>query len=197
MASVFDVADYIISRCPSAQSDWTKLQKLVYYAQAWSLAWDNRPLFEERIEAWKNGPVTRALYRRQRHEVGKRGDPGRLVPEALMTIDAVVDAFGKKPGAWLSELAHRERPWIEARQGLPPEARSDNEISLETMRSWYKPQAAGQKVLSPEYIRGLEILVETPIEDIADLTGGETVPGDSVLKWLEGSGDLEGDEWGV
>jgi len=39
-----------------------KLHKLVCYAQAWSLVWDERPLFEDPIEAWANGPVAPALY---------------------------------------------------------------------------------------------------------------------------------------
>ncbi|WP_307850044.1 MULTISPECIES: type II toxin-antitoxin system antitoxin SocA domain-containing protein [unclassified Saccharopolyspora] len=34
-----------------------KLQKLVYYSQAWHLVWDERPLFDEPVQAWANGPV--------------------------------------------------------------------------------------------------------------------------------------------
>jgi len=43
-----------------------KLQKLAYYSQAWSLVWDEKALFPEKIEAWANGPVVRALYDRHR-----------------------------------------------------------------------------------------------------------------------------------
>lgn len=39
-----------------------KLQKLVYYAHAWCLAIKKRPLINERIEAWKFGPVVPSLY---------------------------------------------------------------------------------------------------------------------------------------
>ncbi len=39
-----------------------KLQKLVYYCQAWNVVWEREPLFPEAIEAWINGPVVRALY---------------------------------------------------------------------------------------------------------------------------------------
>jgi uncharacterized phage-associated protein len=54
VASVFDVAQYILRK----QGGMTtmKLQKLVYYAQAWSLVWDEEPLFDQPIEAWSNGP---------------------------------------------------------------------------------------------------------------------------------------------
>ena len=64
MANVHDVAAYILGRCGPMTA--MKLQKLVYYSQAWSLVWDERPLFPESIEAWANGPVVPALYDRHR-----------------------------------------------------------------------------------------------------------------------------------
>jgi uncharacterized phage-associated protein len=40
-----------------------KLQKLVYFAHGWFLALNpGQPLISERVEAWKYGPVIRALY---------------------------------------------------------------------------------------------------------------------------------------
>ena len=60
MASVFDVAKYILNK--KGRMSPMKLQKLVYYSQCWSLAWDDKPLFNNRIEAWANGPVVRDLY---------------------------------------------------------------------------------------------------------------------------------------
>ena len=60
--SVLDVAAYILDK-RGKMSTW-KLQKLCYYAQAWSLVWDEEPLFEENIEAWANGPVVPRLYRK-------------------------------------------------------------------------------------------------------------------------------------
>ncbi|MCG7276629.1 Panacea domain-containing protein [Corynebacterium singulare] len=50
MARVNDVARYILENVDSGVSTM-KLQKLVYYAQAWSLVWDEKPLFNSRIEA--------------------------------------------------------------------------------------------------------------------------------------------------
>src|ERR1700689_4301222 len=57
--SVLDVASYILEKQPLTA--W-KLQKLVYYCQAWSLVWDEQPLFKERVLAWANGPVVKELY---------------------------------------------------------------------------------------------------------------------------------------
>ena len=39
-----------------------KLQKLIYYAHAWHLAIEDKPLIEENIEAWSWGPVVRSIY---------------------------------------------------------------------------------------------------------------------------------------
>jgi len=39
-----------------------KLQKLVYIAHGWCLAFSKSPLIEDRIEAWEFGPVIRRLY---------------------------------------------------------------------------------------------------------------------------------------
>ena len=60
MASAFDVAAYILEN--QGEMTTLKLQKLVYYAQAWSLSLDKTPLFDEKIEAWPNGPVVKDLY---------------------------------------------------------------------------------------------------------------------------------------
>jgi uncharacterized phage-associated protein len=42
--------------------DQMKLQKLLFYANAWYLAYESRPLFEENFEAWPWGPVLRDIY---------------------------------------------------------------------------------------------------------------------------------------
>ncbi len=42
-----------------------KLHKLLYYCQAWSLAFGRGPLFPQNsFQAWVHGPVSRAIYDR-------------------------------------------------------------------------------------------------------------------------------------
>ena len=129
MASVHDVARHILDQlAPSAFGDrvtaW-KLQKLVYYAQAWSLVWDEQPLFDEEIQAWANGPVCPDLYKQHRgrfrlYAGDITGDPSRLTFDESETVDAVLQYYGHKTGRWLSDLTHMERPlegcaWIAGR----------------------------------------------------------------------------------
>src|SRR5262245_22818397 len=124
MVSAHDVAAYILRR--KGEMTAMKLQKLVYYAQAWSLVWDEEPLFKERVEAWVNGPVVPELYREHRGmfrvSSWPKGDPENLTAQQRQTVDAVLSYYGDKPSQWLSDLTHREAPWIEARNGLAPAA---------------------------------------------------------------------------
>ncbi len=139
MATVHDVAAYILNEAGPMTA--MKLQKLAYYSQAWSLVWDERPLFKTRVEAWANGPVVPALYQvhRGRFKVTHwpRGNPSRLSEEQRESVDAVLGYYGPKSSQWLSELTHRERPWSEARGGLAPGERGSSVISHAAMAEYY------------------------------------------------------------
>jgi uncharacterized phage-associated protein len=118
-----------------------KLQKLVYYSQAWSLVWDEKPLFSARIQAWANGPVVPALYRLHRGQFKvaswPEGDAKRLNSDERDTVNAVLDFYGDKSSQWLSDLTHREEPWLKARNGLAPNEPGHNDISLGLMAEYY------------------------------------------------------------
>ncbi len=139
MASVHDVAAYILDR-QGSMSTW-KLQKLVYYSQAWHLAWEETPLFSESIEAWANGPVAPELYKRHRGQFSvdgwEHGEAARLADREQAIIDAVLAGYGELTGRQLSHLTHSETPWREARGDLPPTARSDEEIRHSSMLAFY------------------------------------------------------------
>jgi uncharacterized phage-associated protein len=142
MAAVFDVAKYILEKLRGTTH--MKLQKLVYYSQAWSLVWDERPIFEAQIEAWANGPVVPMLYRQLKgsFEV-KAGNlpPGsnssRLSPAEKETIDAVLGYYADKGSQWLSDLTHMEPPWRNARKGLSDGERGSRVIALADMAEYY------------------------------------------------------------
>ena len=140
MATVFDVAKYILE-CNGPMSTM-KLQKLCYYSQAWSLAWDDAPLFDEDFEAWVNGPVCPALFYAYQGQFSARpdamrGDSSVLTSSQKETINTVLGHYGDKNAQWLSQLTHLESPWQEARKGIPAGSRSTKIITKESMAMYY------------------------------------------------------------
>ncbi len=139
MPSVLDVAQTILEL--HGEMTTMKLQKLVYYSQAWNIAWNDNTLFPEKIEAWADGPVTPELYKRHAGQFRIRSIPGgsssKLSEHEKETIKKVIAFYGDKSPQWLSDLTHEEDPWRNARQGTPDGARSDAEISPQAMGAYY------------------------------------------------------------
>lgn len=144
MTDVFDVAQYILQKQGAMTT--MKLQKLVYYSQAWSLVWDEKPIFHEVIEAWASGPVVRELYLEHRgsfliSSLGQ-GNIDNLNREERDTIDAVLSAYGDKSAQWLSDLSHMEQPWMSAREGISVGENCENEITHASMEEYYSALAS-------------------------------------------------------
>ena len=80
MTTVQDVAAYILAK--KGELPAMKLQKLLYYAQAWSLVWDDAPLFPESVEAWANGRVLPDLYQHHKGQfMAIAGNPRKSHPD--------------------------------------------------------------------------------------------------------------------
>jgi len=140
MASVQDVAAYILEK--QGQMTAMKLQKLVYYSQAWSLVWDEKPLFAEKIKAWTNGPVVPELYKNHKGQFTVSppwsfGTSSALTTDQRETVDAVLRTYGAKTSQWLSDLTHRENPWRDAREGVPDGESSSAEITPAALAEYY------------------------------------------------------------
>ena len=108
-----------------------KLQKLVFYAHAWSLVMDNCPLVNDKVYAWPYGPVIESIY----HEFKGYGstninrpgtefvlddDPKAIVKAKYVApqvpsddvktnslVDVILDAYGNESAISLSNLTHR------------------------------------------------------------------------------------------
>jgi uncharacterized phage-associated protein len=141
MASAHDVARYILEK--KGSMDTWKLQKLVYYSQAWHLVWDEEPLFGEQIQAWSNGPVVPALWREHKGEFTMsrwpKGNISRLTKSEKESIDVVLKHYGRRTGLELRERTHREPPWKLARKRAkaPPGAPCREVIRHGDMTSYY------------------------------------------------------------
>jgi uncharacterized phage-associated protein len=139
MVNVFDVAKYILQKQGSMTT--MKLQKLVYYSQVWSIVWDGEKLFNQKIEAWACGPVVRELYNVHKGQFKisalARGNVNNLNAIQRETIDKVLDGYGDKSAQWLIELTHCEKPWKDARQGIPLGENCENEIAPSSLEEYY------------------------------------------------------------
>ena len=138
--SVFDVARYILDK-KGSMSSW-KLQKLCYYAQAWTLAWDGKPLFDEDFQAWSNGPVCPPLFFKFQGLYTifpgmVDGKPESLTDEQKENIDIVLKSYGDKDAYWLREQTHAEDPWKNARGDLPEGCGSNAVITKDAMGLYY------------------------------------------------------------
>ena len=139
-----------------------KLQKILYYVQSWYMVFFGRKntLFAEVPQAWVNGPVYPCVYHQYKDCVpgmcdhlalvhfSKKEDVNSALEEVAERlnftveeqelIESVIMLYGSKTQNELILYTHAEKPWAEKREGLPPYQRSDCELSLDTMYSYYK-----------------------------------------------------------
>ena len=138
-----ELADYLIVESRERGDLLTplKLQKLMFYADAWHLALHGEELTPERFQAWVHGPVALSQYHRFKENKWRpildeieRPD---LSQKVIAHLNEIVDVFGVETGPALEIMTHQEKPWIEARGGIPDDQPCNNYISKETTRSFY------------------------------------------------------------
>lgn len=145
MAQVDDVAAAVLAHTDPVTA--MKLQKLVYYVQSWHLAEFGEAAFEDPIEAWTDGPVVRRLFAQHHGQrevrAWRSGDPAALPARVRKIAERVSATYGQCSAEALSQIAHRELPWREARGDVEPSAPSDAVIDPETMAQFYRRQRGG------------------------------------------------------
>lgn len=145
MLSAKVIADFYIWKSAKENKPITnkKLQKLLYYSQAWYLVLKDKPLFSEEIEAWVHGPTVRDVYFAFK-------DCGfapikKSVSEAIVDkvkdqksfLESIWNVYGKFDADYLEELTHNEEPWQKARAGLDAHMASENIVSADSMKEYY------------------------------------------------------------
>lgn len=143
MLTCFDVADYFLAHCGEESGDLIsnlKIQKLSYYAQGFSLALLDKPLFDEKIEAWMHGPVIPVLYQ----AYNKYGSDALPAPRDLdmskysadetELLDEVYKVYGQFSAWKLRNMTHDEAPW----QETYVEGESSKEIPKPLMQEFFK-----------------------------------------------------------
>ncbi len=140
MANAVDVSNYVIRylRHNGQGVNHLKLQKLLYYIEAWNMVFLNEPIFADSIEAWQHGPVIRSVWDHFKRysilydELPVCEDcPCAISEEQRAVIDDVLDEYGDKTGYYLENLTHSEEPWQKARKS------SNQIISKIFMKQYY------------------------------------------------------------
>jgi len=121
-----------------------RLQKLVYYVQAWSLAWRGSPMFPNRIEAWQHGPVVRDLYphfaefKNASIPAPESPTPDDLHDDERELIEWVWRTYRGESAAALRKRTHSEPPFQQAWARRSSPDRCDEEISQDSLLDYFR-----------------------------------------------------------
>jgi len=145
------IADYFIafSNATGNLISHMKLQKLVYYIQAWHIAVFSEAILEEDFQAWVHGPVLPSLFERYKSFQWRpilRDDLDEPSLRALeqsfsssireILADVIIEYFHKDAFA-LEQSIHGEAPWQIARHNLAADEPSINVIDKKTIHDYY------------------------------------------------------------
>lgn len=144
MATVYDVADWFLSKESMTHK---KLQKLCYYAQAWSYAICPAPISDAVFEAWIHGPVCSELYQKYKgygfNYIPMAAAPTSFTPDEEAFLADVWETYGDMSANALEALSHSEPPWQKARIGMEPGMRGGRRISPKDMEEYYRSIYSG------------------------------------------------------
>ena len=114
-----------------------KLQKLLYFAQAYYLSILGRPLFGDKLEAWAYGPVVPGVYQKYKKykntPIISETDKSNLDGDDKEVLRKVWDIFGGYSAGRLVDIAHAHTPWKEAYTS------NDKVITNKTLAEYYTP----------------------------------------------------------
>lgn len=143
MLTAQDVAEYFLWRAADQDDERLsnlKLQKLLYYAQGFSLAIFDKPLFSESVVAWVHGPVVVSLYHRYK-EYGSgpipppvASDLSKYGDDTIALLEEVFAVFGQFAAWTLRGMTHSEPPWADV--PVP------GEITHDAMKRYFKTRLA-------------------------------------------------------
>lgn len=121
-----------------------KLQALLYYCEAWSLAAHDSELFSEGIQAWDHGAAIPSLWEKLSIKgwndlaADDLGSPVDLDAQTEDLLNDVLQAYGEFPAAELEKMIRSDAPWKEARRGLPAWDLTKRPIDKSSMARYYK-----------------------------------------------------------
>lgn len=142
-ATIEDLVYWFLQKEPMSHK---KIQKLSYYAQAWSYTLRQIDIVDEiEFEAWVHGPVNKVIW----DMLKKSGWRNINIPfdenmqvhkfndSELDVLNLVWDNYGEFSADTLEGITHEEKPWLDARKGCGKFDPSCNKISRESMADFY------------------------------------------------------------
>ena len=159
MATTIDVIRYLLRLASKDDENEPitplRLYKLLYYCQGWYLAWYGKPLFQDRIEAWRDGPVVPSIYHREpwgkgRSPIEDDGIPSLLTVGQEKAISQVWSYYGKFSAYGLRDMTHCEMPY---KNHFHPDAsnRCSEEIPIEELHEYFRGEYIRRTGENPEY----------------------------------------------
>lgn len=138
--SILDVANWFLAKEPMTAK---KLQKMCYYAYAWSLVILDKPIFNDtKFEAWKDGPASPKLYHKYKNvgwnPINPQGDRPTFKPQIEGLLEQVWATYGDKRDHQLESLSKSEMPWQNAREGLSYDKASKQVLADQDMKDYYR-----------------------------------------------------------
>ena len=114
-----------------------KLQKLLYYAQAYIIGMTGEQLFKNKIEAWTHGPVipdVYSQYKKYGNNIINDVDNIKIPDELSSLISMIIQDKGKLSAHELLEATLNETPYQEA-YNTP-----DKIITSDMISEYFSPQ---------------------------------------------------------
>lgn len=149
-ADIIDVAAWFLLKESMTHK---KIQKICYYAEAWSETLLNAPICKNNeFQAWVHGPVNLKLWDKFKEYGWNTIElidsdqtleelDGKFSEVQLELLEDVWYTYGELTANDLEKQTHKETPWLEQRVGLNPFASCSNVISVETMKEYYRSVA--------------------------------------------------------
>jgi len=173
MADVFKVAKFFIQIANQKEDEMTnlRLNKLLYFAQAWFLARYDRPLFANDVVAWKLGPVVRTVYDQYRsygeNNIILEGNEGvelsDFTEEELNTLLDITEEYGKYATSFLVDVTHKS--------GSPWSCTTSSEvIAPALMKEYYRKESSLESI--EDILKGLP----PPVEPSCEIDGIPVFP---------------------
>jgi uncharacterized phage-associated protein len=137
MEKLREVASYISMRYLKEYGkpiDEMKLHKLLYFAQRESLVQQDTPLFREKFEAWKYGPVLVPVRHLYKDELLDTPLTKETIKKYAEVFEKIFSQYAIKDSWSLSALTHGEYSWKHARQGVPDGENCTNEMDIDDIR---------------------------------------------------------------